>query len=118
MTTDEEGLVRAILADPWDDLARSAYGDWLEEQGQELLADLARTPPVAGRRLSRTPVGDALLAGCPPVQMALFHREGFPSVRIGMAAFRTKACQGGVPDWMRANRITGLELDGQTKDWA
>jgi uncharacterized protein (TIGR02996 family) len=116
--TENEGLVRAVLADPWDELSRNVYADWLEEQGEALLAELARRPPAPSRRLDKTPVGDALLSGCPPVQMALFHQGGFPSVRIGMAAFRTKACQTGVPGWMKANRITGLELDGQTKDWA
>src|SRR6185369_12536161 len=31
---DEDALVRAILANPWDTLARSAYADWFEEQGK------------------------------------------------------------------------------------
>jgi uncharacterized protein (TIGR02996 family) len=116
-TTDEEGLVRALLADPWDGLARSAYGDWLEENGRPLHAELVRSPPN-NRRLGDTPAGDALRAGCPAVRLSVYQRGGIPSVRIGMAAFRTKAFQRDGPAWMRANHITGLELEGHTKDWS
>src|SRR5262249_6398818 len=62
--------------------------------------------------------GDALREGAPAVQLALYYRGGLPSVRIRMAAFRTKAFQRGAPAWMRANHITARELEGHTKDWA
>jgi uncharacterized protein (TIGR02996 family) len=41
---DEEGVVRALLAAPWDGLARSAYGDFLEERGDLLHAQVRCLP--------------------------------------------------------------------------
>jgi uncharacterized protein (TIGR02996 family) len=42
--TDGEALLRAIRADPGDDLARLAYADWLDETGQdEARAEFIRT---------------------------------------------------------------------------
>jgi len=42
MSADEDALVRAILADPRDDLTRDVYADWLEEHGRPLHASLVR----------------------------------------------------------------------------
>jgi uncharacterized protein (TIGR02996 family) len=44
--SDEDGLVRAILADPSDGLARDVYADWLEEHGAVQQAELLRLPPA------------------------------------------------------------------------
>jgi uncharacterized protein (TIGR02996 family) len=40
--SDADGLLRAILADPADDLPRLAYADWLEEQGESDRAEFVR----------------------------------------------------------------------------
>lgn len=37
-----EGLLRAVIADPADDLARLAYADALEEAGQDARAEFIR----------------------------------------------------------------------------
>jgi uncharacterized protein (TIGR02996 family) len=57
-TVDEDGLVRAIWADPFDEVPRLAYADWLDEQGKPLHAALLRAAPgereeVAGRLVAQ-----------------------------------------------------------------
>lgn len=42
MSADEDGLVRALFADPWDELARNAYADWLDDHDAPLHAALMR----------------------------------------------------------------------------
>src|SRR5262245_55729356 len=54
MSGDEDFLVCAILADPHDELARSAYADWFEERGKLLHAELYRGEGDVGRERELT----------------------------------------------------------------
>lgn len=42
-TTDEEALLAAIAASPFDDAPRLVYADWLQERGVEAKAEYVRT---------------------------------------------------------------------------
>lgn len=42
MTTEEQGFLAAIRANPADDTARLVYADWLQENGQEARAEFIR----------------------------------------------------------------------------
>lgn len=42
MTNEELALIEGIREEPWDDTRRLVYADWLEEHGQEELAELIR----------------------------------------------------------------------------
>jgi len=49
--TDHQNVLHAILADPTDDLSRSAYADILEESGGDPeYVEFIRTPRVFGGR--------------------------------------------------------------------
>jgi uncharacterized protein (TIGR02996 family) len=114
---DEDGLVRALLAAPWDDLARAAYADWLEEQGKPLHAALMRRAhdslepvewAVAGPIHNEFPNG----------VMAVDLEGGLLTVRLRMRMFLTKAFEAVGPSWLRQHHIARLALTGRASDWA
>lgn len=47
--SDGDALLRAILLNPADDVARLVYADWLQENGDDLQADLIRVGVEIGR---------------------------------------------------------------------
>jgi uncharacterized protein (TIGR02996 family) len=114
---DEDGLVRAVWADPNDNVARSVYADWLEEHGSPLQAELLRSP--AGNRgefveaLAASVVG-TLHAGD---KATLMQEDGLLGVSMSMRGFLSKRFEAEGPAWMRRHHIARIRLSGQTKDW-
>src|ERR1700722_5246913 len=47
--TDDQGFIASIIANPKDDLPRLIYADWLEEHGQEHVAEFIRIRVAIGR---------------------------------------------------------------------
>jgi uncharacterized protein (TIGR02996 family) len=97
IAADEAGLIRAILADPWDDLARSAYADWLEEQGA------GRRWEVAMERMKED-------APCPFA--ADIKREGLLSVLMEARSFGGKTFAARGPDWLRRSHVAEVQIRG------
>ncbi len=135
---DEDGLVRAILADPWDGLARSAYADWLEENNDFHHAGLMRLPPAGLAR--RPPLGqvgsgyadwletlglpgaaggeqrDAIrrmaASDAPVSRLAVAEVGGLPVATMPAAGYRAEAFQTHGAAWLRRHRIALLALTG------
>jgi uncharacterized protein (TIGR02996 family) len=116
---DEDGLVRAILADPWDDVARSVYADWLEEQGAPQQAELLRLAPGdKGAREIVEALSGPVLASVPEKDKASLHEvDGILVVTMVLRGFATKRFGRDGPDWLRRHHIARLRIVGQTKDW-
>jgi uncharacterized protein (TIGR02996 family) len=112
-SADEDALVREIIADPWDALARSVYADWLDENGKPHHAGLVRDPGAGLPEQIRADVEGVFPRG---VQAA--HVAGMVSVRVDLRLFLTKKFQSAAPAWLRANHITRIRPGGNTKDWA
>jgi uncharacterized protein (TIGR02996 family) len=116
---EEDGLVRAILADPWDELARSAYADWLDEQGSPLHAALMRLPPEdrgAGRILEE--LAPTILGPLPGSDRPALQQEGgLIVVRVPVRAFSNKHFEREGPGWIRRNHVCRIQLTGTTKSW-
>ncbi len=119
MSADEEALLRAVLGDPGDVLARGAYADWLEEQGQPLRAEASR----AATRKRRQEL-DQQIRGADPrpfsgawdVHFETWE-DGLPDAFLMMGVFRTKGLQAEAPEVFRARRIVRLRLGGDTRHW-
>jgi uncharacterized protein (TIGR02996 family) len=117
---DEDALVRALLADPRDELARSAYADWLEEHGKPLHGEVQRLPQTDERR--RRLVGEL---GKPAFQAfassvasyPYLGDDGLPTVRMGMGGFVKKDFQARAASCLREHHIERIELEGNLKDW-
>ncbi|MBY0231819.1 MAG: TIGR02996 domain-containing protein, partial [Gemmataceae bacterium] len=116
---DEDGLVRAILVEPWDDLHRSAYADWLDEQGLPLQAELLRLPLPAHGRMPVVPLRERIEAALSASGGVYPNRgeEGLLHVMAQMRVFRTKGFQRRAPDVLRREHVFRLILSGATKDW-
>ncbi len=113
---EEDGLVRAILADPRDVLARSAYADWLEEQGKPLHAELLRLPPGKGGRAGEILAEIAeTLAGS---TLSLESLGGLLSARVQLRSFVSRKFGDNAPAWLRGQHVTELHIKGSTRDWA
>jgi len=54
--TDEDALIRAIIAAPADDAPRLVYADWLDEHDEALRANLIRGQ-IAGKSFGLKPRG-------------------------------------------------------------
>src|SRR5262249_45633841 len=108
MTSDEEGLVRALLVDPWDGLARSAYADWLGGRGDALHAELVRLaahspdlgdePPDEQGRLAH--LAEQARAGLKSGFVDYRLHGGLFRAAVQMKAFLTKAFQSAGPAWL------------------
>jgi uncharacterized protein (TIGR02996 family) len=118
---DENGLVRAILIDPWDRLARSAYADWLEEQGKPLHAELQRlhgTETVRrwelvaaiGKPFARYAYGGT---GSPRPGA-----DGLLELHMTRQSFTAAAFQEKAAACIRDNHIARITLEGGTSDWS
>jgi uncharacterized protein (TIGR02996 family) len=116
---DEDGLVRAILADPWDELARNAYADRLEEQGKPRHAELMRLPPGNRRGKILEDLAPSILG---PVsagddKATLLHADGLLVVRMPVKVFLSKRFERDGPDWMRQNHVNRIHLASAVQDW-
>jgi uncharacterized protein (TIGR02996 family) len=114
---DEDALVREILADPWDELARNVYADWLEDHGRPHHAELARGPAKRNdQRVDDEGYWQAARAAAPRPGVRLIHRSGFVAAQVSGRDFVSKQFQADGPAWLRAHHITWLELEGAL-DW-
>ncbi len=119
---DEDGLVRAILADPWDDLARSAYADWLEEQGKPLHAELLRLPRTeeARRRHIVTQLSQAAYDAmdCDGGGIPAPGEDGLLEVRSMLISFIGRKSQLRLTSSLREHHIERVILEGRLTDWS
>jgi uncharacterized protein (TIGR02996 family) len=113
---DEDGLIRAIWADPYDDVARSVYADWLEEQGMAEHAALLRASPT-GRKAALERICSRLNKGRPVTWKPGVSEEGLLRVTITSRLLKSKAFEQDGPGWLRRNHVAELELEGGTSDW-
>jgi uncharacterized protein (TIGR02996 family) len=115
-SAEEDGLVRAILADPRDALARNAYADWLEEQGKPLHAELMRLPPSKGERAKAilAEIAKALAGSTLTVESL----GGLVSARVMLRSFVSKKFGDNAPAWLRGQHVTELRIKGSIKDWS
>jgi uncharacterized protein (TIGR02996 family) len=114
--------VRAILADPCDNLARAAYADWLEENGAPLHAELQRLPASEEERRRRLvkDIGrpafqafDSSMAG-----YAGLGEDDLLEVHMQMQGFVAKYFQARAAACLRAHHIDRIALQGKLKDWS
>jgi uncharacterized protein (TIGR02996 family) len=111
MSADEDGLVRALLADPWDELARNAYADWLEENGAQEQAKLMRGPQ--GVRLDRLEAQARQAFGAHHAGVSKC--DGLLVGQMRFETFLTEDYRREGPAWMRRNHIAVLGL--ASGDW-
>jgi uncharacterized protein (TIGR02996 family) len=114
---DEDGLVRSIWADPFDEVPRLIYADWLEEQGKPLHAAILRAAPaersILVARLSKLVYEDA------PCKVTLsLAEEGLLRVAIPVRSLRSKAFETHGPAWLRRHHIAEVCPSGTSSDWA
>jgi uncharacterized protein (TIGR02996 family) len=109
---DEDALVRAVLADPYDTLARNVYADWLEDHARPHHAELARHPTKGNDQRVDVdgPFQDAR-ATAPRPAVRLIHRSGFLAAQMPIRDFLSKQFQEAGAAWLRANHVTWLELE-------
>jgi uncharacterized protein (TIGR02996 family) len=72
VTSDGEALFKAICEEPADDLARKAYADWLEENGEDERAELIRVQ----LDLAKLPPYDPGRVGLNTRERVLLHKHG------------------------------------------
>ncbi len=114
---DEDGLVRAIWADPFDEVPRLVYADWLEEQGRPLHAAILRSPP--GERKALASRLDAeLRADTPWPFQCWVTPEGLIRVSIPVRSLRSKGFERYGPAWLRRHHVAEVAPDGTPSDWA
>lgn len=114
---DEDGLVRAIWADPHDPVARLVYADWLEERGAAdhaalLRAEAAERPALFERISAGMRAG--AFASCVPG----LSEDGLPCVSITTSRLRAKAVEREWPAWLRRHHSSEIQLRGNPRDWA
>jgi uncharacterized protein (TIGR02996 family) len=116
---DEDGLVRAILADPFDEVARLVYADWLDDHGCPDHAALMRRTDNAGRlRQCLERVRRGIQAEFIDVPIKTFEEDGLLLVRLPLRALLTKTFERDGPAWLRRHHIAWAAPQGETKDWA
>jgi uncharacterized protein (TIGR02996 family) len=114
---DEDALVRAIWADPFDEAARLVYADWLEDQGAADHAAMLREPATA-----RQPLMERIRARMredAPCRFELgAEAEGLVLVTILVRSLRTKAFERDGPAWLRRHHIAEVCPEGSPRDWS
>jgi uncharacterized protein (TIGR02996 family) len=113
---DEDALVRAIWADPFDEVPRLAYADWLDEQGKPLQAAVLRA--ASGEREGPAGRLAALMHKDAPCTFKPVLTDGLVRVAITARALRTKAFDRDGPTWLRRHHVTEVVLEGKTADMA
>ncbi len=124
MSADEDGLIRAILADPHDTLARAAYADWLEERGKPVHAQLYRGVKKVDQERKLTGQLDKAIKKAHPDSRAgtLYLNRGVLAGRVLQmkmppSAFISKKFQACAGEILREYHVVRLVLSGTTKDW-
>ncbi|HEY1186816.1 MAG TPA: TIGR02996 domain-containing protein [Gemmata sp.] len=115
-TVEENALVRAIWADPYDDLARQVYADWLEEQGSTLQAKLLRVISEQRPPLTRQ-LQERLGEDAPGPFTLTATSEGLLRISIPVRALRLKAFRENGATWLRRHHISEVTPTGTPTDW-
>jgi uncharacterized protein (TIGR02996 family) len=124
---DENGLLRAIIDDPDDDVPRRIFADWLEENGEPQRGELIRLQcdpsswqQTHGRRQALTRAIFARFPGVMQEQVQVgrcWFDRGLLTVVTNMRTFQSRVFQEQAPTWARQQRVHGLMLLGTTKHW-
>jgi uncharacterized protein (TIGR02996 family) len=112
----EDGLVRDIWADPFDDAPRLIYADWLEDQGKPLQAALLRATP--DQRLVLSPQLNAPMREDAPCSFTALPSSGPVQVGIPVRSLRSKAFEDRGPAWLRRHHVAEIFPNGSPRDWA
>jgi uncharacterized protein (TIGR02996 family) len=114
---DEDGLIRAIWADPWDDLARAAHADWLEEQGNPLHAAILRAP--SDKRDDLTEQLATLMRKDAPGKFELrLEVEGLIRIKVPVRTLRLKKFEQNSAAWLRKHHVAEVIPDGRMRDFS
>jgi uncharacterized protein (TIGR02996 family) len=120
---DEAGLVRAIIADPDDIVARRVYADWLEEHGAEQLAELVRLccedrgAHIARYNSLTRSLKQAVVATAPGyTRLVRFNAAGLPVVTMAMRKVLTKGLEPVTEAWLKRHHVHGLDIHGRVAD--
>ncbi len=110
---DEDGLIRAIWADPWDETARLVYADWLEERGSPLHAAILRATP--GERAGIAAGLDGVMKkDAPGGFKAALTDEGLVRVTIPLRVLKSAKFEGDGPAWMHRHHVAELIPDAKS----
>ena len=112
----EDGLVRAIWADPFDEAVRAVYADWLEEHGSPEHAALLRE---AGDERMRTfqRIEARMKEDAPGTFTAWFTNDGLIAAGVPVRSLRSKAFERDGPTWLRRHHVAEVRPDGTPRDW-
>jgi uncharacterized protein (TIGR02996 family) len=114
---DEDGLVRTIWADPFDDAAQAVYADWLEEHGSP---DHAAAVREVGREAMRAfeRIDARMMKEAPTPFRAWLTDESLIAVDIPVRALRSKAFASDGPAWLRRHHVAEIRPDGTPRNWS
>jgi uncharacterized protein (TIGR02996 family) len=113
---DEDGLLRAIWADPFDEVAPQVYADWLEEQGKPLHAGILRA--TSGERAALTNRLDTQMQEDAPCAFTPgWARDGLVRVHIPVRSLRSKSFERDGPAWLRRHHVAEVCPQGTPGDW-
>jgi uncharacterized protein (TIGR02996 family) len=116
---DEDGLVRALYAAPYDDLAHGAYADWLEENGSPQHARLLRmapNDPERGKLIQA--ISESVQPTFSDFEDPVGEESGLLFVCLGVRTFLSKDFGRNGPAWLRQNHVSNVFLVGDSKDWS
>src|SRR5262249_14221425 len=114
---DEDGLVRAIWADPFDETARLVYADRLEEQGKPVHGAILR-PPRGERRELSIQLAEILREDAPCKFERWVVADGLVGVKIQARGLRSKRFEKEGAAWLRRHHVAEVIVEGGTSDWA
>src|SRR5262249_23382932 len=112
---DEDGLVRAIWADPFDEVARRVYADWLEEQSSP---DHAALLHAAGRKAALERITVRMRTDAPGPFAPTLTEEGLLGVQVPVRSLRSKAFERYGRAWLRRHHVSVIHPEGTPRDWA
>jgi uncharacterized protein (TIGR02996 family) len=112
---EEDGLVRAIWADPFDEVPRLVYADWLDEQGKPLQAAILRAAP-AEREEPANRLAALMHEDAPCKLKVALTEDGLVRGIISARALRSKPFERDGPAWLRRHHVAEVILEGKTSD--
>jgi uncharacterized protein (TIGR02996 family) len=115
---DEDGLIRAIWADPYDDVARAVYADWLEEQGKPHHAGRLRATTDKEREKAMRQITASAMKEAPCSLTLAATDEGLIRVQVSVRSLRTKGFERDGPVWMQRHHVAEVALEGTPRVWA
>lgn len=114
---DEDGLVRAIWADPFNESARAVYADWLDDQGSPDHAALLReVGPIQQRTFER--IEARMKEDAPTSFSAWLTEDDLIAAAIPVRSLRSKAFEKDGQSWMRRHHVAEVRPEGTPRDWS